>query len=313
LLYLMDEDLYDEFGNYIGPEIAEESGSSSSDEDMGASAPAHAQDDGDAMDIDEPPKSRAVVLHEDKKVYPDAEDVFPEAQVLVQEEDTQALTEPLVKPIRMKTHDHRMSAEEFPPTTFNKEFLATLMSAPDLIRNVALVGQLHHGKTGFAQLLIDQTHEHLANVNKNAKFTDTRFDEEARGLSIKASPLSLVLPDSRGKSYLVHIIDTPGHVNFSDEVTAALRLCDGVAVVVDVVEGVMLNTERVIHHALQEGLTLTVILAKMDRLIVELKLPPSDAYYKLKNVIDGVNAVIEDYFQDAEQAEQFRISPELVT
>lgn len=222
-----------------------------------------------------------------------------------------ALSDPIVKPIRMKTHDHRMKVEEFPPTSFNKQFMIDLMSTPDLVRNVAVVGQLHHGKTGFMQLLIDQTHENLANVNKNAKFTDTRFDEDARGISIKSSPMSLVLPDTRGKSFLVHMIDTPGHLNFSDEITAALRLCDGIALIVDVVEGVMLGTERAIHHALQEGLTITVILAKMDRLIVELKLPPADAYYKLRNVLDGINAVIEDYFQDAEMAEKFRVSPEL--
>jgi U5 small nuclear ribonucleoprotein component len=268
------------------------------------------------------------VLHEDKKYYPDAEEVFPEAEVLVQEgmlltlslcwslltfslEDTMALSEPVIKPIRMKTHDHRMKVEDFPPTTFSKEYLINLMSCPDLIRNVAVVGQLHHGKTGFMQLLVDQTHENLANVHKNAKFTDTRFDEEERGLSIKSAPMSLVLPDSRGKSYVAHLIDTPGHLNFSDEITAALRLCDGIALVVDVVEGVMLGTERVIHHALQEGLVITVVIAKMDRLVVELKLPPADAFYKLRNVIDGINAVIEDYFQDAEVAEKFRVSPEI--
>lgn len=62
-----------------------------------------------------------------------------------------------------------------------------------------------------------------------------------------------------------------GHVNFSDEVTASLRLCDGAVLVVDVIEGLMLNTERIIKHALQEGLALTVVLNKIDRLILELK------------------------------------------
>ena len=59
-----------------------------------------------------------------------------------------------------------------------------------------------------------------------------------RGVSIKATPVSLVLPDSKSKSYLVNIYDTPGHVNFSDEVTAAYRLCDGVVLMVDASEGV---------------------------------------------------------------------------
>ena len=59
-----------------------------------------------------------------------------------------------------------------------------------------------------------------------------------RGVSIKATPVTLVLPDSKTKSYLMNIYDTPGHVNFSDEVTAAYRLCDGVVIMVDASEGV---------------------------------------------------------------------------
>ena len=59
-----------------------------------------------------------------------------------------------------------------------------------------------------------------------------------RGVSIKATPVSLVLPDSKSKSFLMNVYDTPGHVNFSDEVTAAYRLCDGVVLMVDASEGV---------------------------------------------------------------------------
>ena len=57
-------------------------------------------------------------------------------------------------------------------------------------------------------------------------------------VSIKSTPVSLVLPDSKSKSYLMNLYDTPGHVNFSDEVTAAFRLCDGVVIFVDAAEGV---------------------------------------------------------------------------
>jgi U5 small nuclear ribonucleoprotein component len=61
-------------------------------------------------------------------------------------------------------------------------------------------------------------------------------------------PLSLVLPASNDKSYLVNLFDTPGHINFSDEVCSALRACDGALIVVDAVEGVMMNTERFIKY-----------------------------------------------------------------
>lgn len=90
------------------------------------------------------------------------------------------------------------------------------------------------------------------------------------------------------------MIDTPGHPNFSDEVSAAMRLCDGVILVVDALEGVMSHTERLIQFAGQEGLPLVLFINKLDRLILELKLPPDDAYYKLTHMIGEVNKVIAE-------------------
>lgn len=85
----------------------------------------------------------------------------------------------------------------------------------------------------------------------------------------------------------------PGHVNFSDECTAAFRLSDGVVIVVDAVEGVMMNTERLIKHAIAEQLAVTVVINKIDRLILELKIPPSDAYHKLKHTLDHINHLLK--------------------
>ena len=71
-----------------------------------------------------------------------------------------------------------------------------------------------------------------------------------------------------------------------------MRLCDGVVIFVDAAEGVVLNTERLIKHAIQEKLAITVCINKIDRLILELKLPPQDAYYKLRHILDSVNGLI---------------------
>ncbi|KAL0436411.1 UNVERIFIED_CONTAM: U5 small nuclear ribonucleoprotein component CLO [Sesamum radiatum] len=101
--------------------------------------------------------------------------------------------------------------------------------------------------------------------------------------------MSLVLEDSNSKSYLCNIMDTPGHVNFSDEMTAALRLADGAVLIVDAAEGVMVNTERAIRHAIQERIPIVVVINKVDRLITELKLPPKDAYHKLRHTIEVIN------------------------
>ncbi|MGH0188822.1 UNVERIFIED_CONTAM: hypothetical protein FKN15_031588 [Acipenser sinensis] len=86
-----------------------------------------------------------VVLHEDKKYYPTAEEVYgPEVETIVQEEDTQPLTEPIIKPV--KTKKFTLMEQELPSTVYDMEFLADLMDSPELIRNVTLCGHLHHGK-----------------------------------------------------------------------------------------------------------------------------------------------------------------------
>ncbi|CAF93783.1 unnamed protein product, partial [Tetraodon nigroviridis] len=130
------------------------------------------------------------------------------------------------------------------------------------------------------------------------RYTDTLFTEQERGVGIKSTPVTMVLPDSRGKSYLFNIMDTPGHINFSDEVTSSIRISDGIVLFIDAAEGVMLNTERLIKHAVQERMAITICINKVDRLILELKLPPTDAYYKLRHIVDEVNGLLNTYSTD---------------
>jgi len=296
----MDADLYDEFGNYIGPDLEsdedEEEAEEEDDDDQYAD-----DDDADDMDVERDEEDNAdmqVVLHEDKKYYPTAEEVYgPEVETIVQEEDTQPLTEPIIAPVKKKKF--AMAEQDLPETVYSMEYLADIMDSPNLIRNVAMVGHLHHGKTSFIDMLMEETHPDFhAREGTDIRYTDTLFTERERGLSTKATPVTLVLPDTRNKSYLVNLFDTPGHVNFSDEVTAALRLCDGVMVFVDAAEGVMLNTERLIKHAITEGLAITICINKIDRLILELKLPPADAFYKLRHIVDEVNGLLSMYSED---------------
>ncbi|EGD82082.1 Eftud2 protein [Salpingoeca rosetta] len=309
----MDEDLYDEFGNYIGPDIASED---SEDElpdvlpEQDAPRPMHADEDmmdemrqrqmeeqGQAMEEEEDVPGSAIVLHEDKQYYPSAEDVYgKDVETVVQEEDTQMLSEPIIKPKVEKSYS--VAEEELPDTVYDKEFLADMMDHPDLIRNVAIVGHLHHGKSCFLDMLVEETHAVAWGpeaAEKPVRYGDMLFTEQERQLSIKSTPMSFLLPDTRGKSYVVNVMDTPGHVNFVDEVTAACRVADGVAVVVDAVEGVMLNTERVIKQAAMAKIPVTLIINKIDRLVLELKLPTSDAYHKLLHTLDEVNTLLVKY------------------
>ncbi|KAH9564128.1 hypothetical protein CY35_04G008100 [Sphagnum magellanicum] len=312
----MDESLYDEFGNYIGPDIESDDDESLREEEEEEDPGMHAENghvDGDeawltrvdgvdhAAGDDDMDTDGAVVLAEDKKYYPTAVEVYgDDVETLVMDEDAQPLEEPIIKPIKLKKFE--VVAKEV-ATYVSTEFLLGLMKNPALIRNVALIGHIHHGKTLFMDMLIEQTH-HLKTLDQNSekhlRYTDTRIDEQERQISIKTVPMSLVLEDSVGKSYLCNIMDTPGHVNFSDEMTAALRLADGAVLVVDAVEGVMVNTERSIRHAMQERLPIVVVINKVDRLITELKLPPTDAYHKLRHTLEEINSLISAFSTGAE-------------
>ncbi|RYP45767.1 hypothetical protein DL768_007943 [Monosporascus sp. mg162] len=316
------DDLYDEFGNFIGeePEASEE------ESERGIDAGAYFDDEypeeapetaagQELMEVDDEGPSNAVILHEDKQYYPTAQQVYGEdVETLVQEEDAQPLSQPIIAPV--DTRKFSIEEADLPPVFFDRNFMADLMNFPQQIRNIALAGHLHHGKTAFMDMLVMETHDIADRLEKRTgkkrdeqlRYTDTTFVERERGVSVKAAPMSLVLQSTKGKSHLFNIIDTPGHVNFVDEVAAALRLVDGVALVVDVVEGVQVNTEQIIRHAVLEDIPMTLIINKVDRLILELRLPPSDAYFKLKHVVEEVNTIIEDTIPG--QGEKKRLSPE---
>jgi 116 kDa U5 small nuclear ribonucleoprotein component len=252
--------------------------------------------------------SNAIILHEDKQYYPSAEQVFgPDVEVLVQEEDTQPLTEPIVAPLKIKSF--AIEEKDLPPVNYSREYMIQVSHSTDLVRNVAVVGHLHHGKTGLLDMLVQETHVlppiRQTKEDDRLRYTDTHLLERARGISIKSAPMTLLLPNLKGKTYLFNFIDTPGHVNFSDEVASATRLADGVLLVVDVVEGVMSQTEKIIRHLIAENQRIVLVLNKMDRLILELKLPPGDAYYNLRHTIEEVNTII------AGCGSSQRVSPEL--
>ncbi|KAF9584462.1 U5 small nuclear ribonucleoprotein component [Lunasporangiospora selenospora] len=319
----MDESLYDEFGNYLGPDLSDEE--EEEEEEYEQQQQQQQQQDQD-MDEDEDdvemPEAESrtstvlsrlgdipqnqIVLHEDKKYYPTAEEVYGEGvEALVEEEDTQPLTEPIVQPIKIKKF--QLEEQDLPQTRFNKQYMYDLMAFPPRVRNVAIVGQLHHGKSSIMDMLVNETHEKNMSVDVQERYTDTHTLERQRGVSIKSTPMTLVMQDTKDVSYLLNVIDTPGHVDFIDEVSAALRISDGAVLVVDAVEGMMANAERIIRHCIQEKIMLTMVVNKVDRLILELKLPPTDAYFKLKHIIEEVNKVISQ----TPGGESIRLSPEL--
>lgn len=311
---------YDEFGNYIGADLDSEDEDEIPqnqflrDTDQGPSAPLEGYEDEPmreveeegAMEVDEPPAHNAVILHEDKQYYPSASDVYGEGvETLVQEEDAQPLTEPIIAPVKMRKWT--VEEKDMPETRFDKSFLLNMTAFPEMIRNVAVVGHLHHGKTALLDMLVYETHKLVWDADKSIRYTDTHILSREREISIKSQPISLILTSTVGKSHLIHFIDTPGHVNFADEVASAARLVDGILLVVDVVEGLMVGAEMILRHAIQEGLKITLVVNKIDRLILELRIKPTDAYYKIKHTIEEVNTFISSIDPNPE----LRLSPEL--
>lgn len=256
-------------------------------------------------DDEGPAPANAIVLHEDKTYYPSASATYgADVETMVQEEDAQPLTQPIVEPI--KTKKFRVGASTGPEKTFTDEFMLGLSTNPETVRNVAIVGHLHHGKTSLVDTLVHETHHIDINTERRLRYTDTHVLEQSRQISLKSTPMSLVLPDTRGKSYLVNLIDTPGHTYFVDEIASALRVADGAVVVVDAVEGILLTAQQTIQHCVRHGIPMTLVLNKVDRLILELRLPPSDAYIKLRQTIEEVNTVISDI----DPSPELRLSPE---
>lgn len=163
-------DDYDEFGNYIGP-LSE---SEDEQEALGvehaepppeppAEDASGAQEEGAViMHVDEP-ASQAVVLHEDKVYYPSASEVYgDDVETLVQEEDAQPLTQPIVEPERVRSF--AVEEQGLPEVRFDRQFMLNMMHFPDMIRHVAVVGHLAHGKTALVDMLVEETHLSLIHI-----------------------------------------------------------------------------------------------------------------------------------------------------
>jgi elongation factor 2 len=187
---------------------------------------------------------------------------------------------------------------------FTVDQMRGIMDKPTNIRNMSVIAHVDHGKSTLTDSLVAAAGIIAMEDAGNVRLTDTRADEKERGITIKSTGISLYfsmpkdyeLPkEAQGYDFLINLIDSPGHVDFSSEVTAALRVTDGGLVVVDVVEGVCVQTETVLRQALAERIVPVLTINKLDRGFLELQLDPESMYQNFTRVIENANVIVSTY------------------
>ncbi len=183
-----------------------------------------------------------------------------------------------------------------------------LMWKHDQVRDIGIIAHIDHGKTTLSDSLVADSGIISEDHAGEQLFTDFMDEEQERGITIQTAAVSLA-HEYEGDEYLINLLDTPGHVDFSGDVTRALRAIDGAIVVIDAVEGVMVQTETVLRQAIREHVHPILYINKVDRLIQELKLSPEDMQEKFKNIIQKFNQLLNKYASD-ELAERWKVSVE---
>ncbi|MEM1639326.1 MAG: elongation factor EF-2 [Desulfurococcaceae archaeon] len=169
-----------------------------------------------------------------------------------------------------------------------------IMKNVEQIRNIGITAHVDHGKTTLSDSLLSAAGLLSEKLAGQALALDYLDIEQKRQMTVKAANVSLY-HEYRGKPYVINLIDTPGHVDFQSRTLRALRAIDGAIVVVDSVEGVMTQTEMYLRVALEERVRPILFINKIDRLIKELKLSPSEIQQRLVQIVKDINTLIANY------------------
>ena len=197
-----------------------------------------------------------------------------------------------------------------------------LQNDPSCIRNICIVAHVDHGKTSLSDSLLASNGIISQRLAGKVRFLDSRPDEQLRGITMESSAISLYFrvlhrqensDEPLVNEHLINLIDSPGHIDFSSEVSAASRLCDGAVVLVDVIEGVCSQTVTVLRQCWTEKLKPVLVLNKIDRLITELQLTPEETYLHLSKVIEQVNSVIGSFYAGQRQLDDYSWKQQLET
>ncbi|MEM3434444.1 MAG: elongation factor EF-2 [Candidatus Methanomethyliaceae archaeon] len=187
------------------------------------------------------------------------------------------------------------------------EEIVKLMSNKLNVRNIGTLAHVDHGKTTLSDSLLAGAGLISQKIAAQALALDYVEIEQLRQMTVKAANVSL-LHERNGQNYVINLVDTPGHVDFTGHVTRSLRVMDGGICVVDSVEGVMTQTETVLRQGMDERVRPLLYINKIDRLIKELRLTPQEVQERLLKIIRDFNSLIETY-ADPEFKEKWKVNP----
>lgn len=197
---------------------------------------------------------------------------------------------------------------------FTIDQIKDVMQQQELVRNFSVIAHIDHGKSTLTDSLLARVGIIDRSESGNKRYMDTNKEEQERGITIKSTGISLYIEheddENVKKNYLFNLIDSPGHVDFSSEVTAALRVSDGAIVVVDYVEGICVQTETVVRQALQELIKPVLVINKLDRAFLELNHDPETIYKNFRRVIENFNGLVRTY-QNVKLMPNGEVDPEL--
>jgi elongation factor 2 len=172
-----------------------------------------------------------------------------------------------------------------------------LMHNKEKIRNIGIIAHIDHGKTTMSDSLLAMAGLMAPSRAGEARALDFLEEEQRRGITIKTANISLLYEEGKDQ-YVINLIDTPGHVDFSGKVTRAMRALDGCVLLVDAVEEFQIMTEVRLRVALDEFVKPVCYINKFDRLIKELKMDPEAIQKKLLRIINKFNEIVQTYGSD---------------
>jgi ribosome assembly protein 1 len=175
----------------------------------------------------------------------------------------------------------------------------------DQCRLVTIAAHVDHGKTTLADNLIELSGMLSERLAGTVRYLDSDPEEQRRGITIRAAAVALrhAARTKRkcAENYTIHLLDSPGHTDFSQEVSSSLTACDGAVLVLDAVEGMGARTHQVMRETFQQQHTPVLVINKVDRLCTDLMLTPTEAYVRLRTLLETVNAAASSMLTSARQ------------